>query len=318
MHPIAPAYRSAGLKSFIQKDSFFPKLELPMPCGHKRGMEAQKFRGSKGLWSILVPLLLWLPSLFLGGAYLAYQENPIFVGKILAVVEQIFGMGKSLFLFGVLPLGLLALLLYPPFLPWLRLSWERFRKKGQFDRKLASDLLTRLKNFESVPDLLQLGRIYLNSQQFGMALPLLMRALEKEPNSIRAHFLLAQTFYEAGRPVEALPHAMATVHLQEDDFGKAQSRLLLAKVLESLGKPEEALAQIEVLHQDSGENYESLYLQAHLLKQLKRSEESRETFSKILTLAQNQKRRSPKQDWILAKAKMALLLKNGTVMREDQ
>ena len=281
-------------------------------------MEAQKFTGKKGIWGLLFPILLWLPSLLVGGAYLLYQRDPTLIGKILAWVEHAFQMGKILFLFGLLPLGLLALLLYPPFLPWLRLLWERFRKKGQFNRKLAADLLTRLKNFETVPDLLQLARLYLSSGQIGMALPPLARALQKEPDSARVHFLLGQALYEAGKPVEALPHAMAAVNFHQEDFGKTESRFLLARVLESLGKFQETLAQLEKIHQESGENYESLFLKAQVLKRLGRAEESREVFSKIITLAQNKKRRSPKQDWILAKAKMALLLRNGTVMGKDQ
>jgi len=151
-----------------------------------------------------------------------------------------------------------------------------------------------------------------------MALPPLARALEKEPHSARAHYLFGKAFYEAGNPVEALPHAMAAVQLQKEDFGKAESRLLLARVLESLGKPEEALAQLEESHRESGETYESLYLKALALKSLHRLDESREAFSKILSMAQNPKRRNPKQDWILAKAKMALLLRNGTFIGKNQ
>ncbi len=281
-------------------------------------MEAQKIEGRKGIWNLIWPILLWLPSLLGGGAYLVYQRDPILLGRILAWMEHAYHLGKLFFLFGILPLGLLALLLYPPFLPWLRLFWERFRKKGKFDRKLAADLLTRLKNFETVPDLLQLGRLYLSSEQPGMALPPLARALQREPDSSKAHFLLGRALFEVGRPAEALPHALAAVQLQKEDFGRGELRLLLAKVLNSLGKFQEALAQLDKIHQESGENYESLFLQAQILKHLGRSEDSRESFSKIVALSQNQQRRSPRQAWILAKAKMALLLRNGTVMGKDQ
>ena len=318
MHPIAPANRSTLSKSFTQSESFFPRLELPSPSRHKRSMEADKPAIRSQSRSLLIPLLLWLPSLLLGFAYGIYLKNPVLLDQALALAGHSYQIGKNILLFGILPLALLALLLYPPFFPWLRLTWERIRKKSQFDRKLAADLLTRLHKFETVPDLLQLGRLYLESGQYGMALPLLAKALEKEPDSPRPHSLIAQALYEMGRPTEALPHAMANLRLLGDGFGKAEARLLLAKILAQKGELQEALAQLENLHRESGENYESLFLEGLIYKHLGEGQESQRAFSKILQLGRNRKRRTPKQDWILAKAKMALLLKGGTFMGKDQ
>jgi tetratricopeptide (TPR) repeat protein len=74
--------------------------------------------------------------------------------------------------------------------------------------------------------------------QFREAIPLFQKALALDPNSVRVSSLLGEVYWLTGQPEAALPSLQKVVRANPND---AQSRMYLARALESLGRLDDAI-----------------------------------------------------------------------------
>lgn len=242
--------------------------------------------GGLGKGTLVAFALLALPSLALGAGWLVYRSDPALVIEAeAAALELLAGLATP----WLLP-ALAVVLLWPPVLPGLRLLAHRLGRRLSFNRKLASDLLQRLSHLETVPDLLALGRCYLDGGQPALALPPLARAVEREPTSGQARLLLARALLETQRPDEAL--AVLEPALAADPslhFGDGLA--LAAEAALAARRPNEALAFAEAHRRRHGPRPAVLWREVEALEALGRKADAAERAAQILALAKTKDER---------------------------
>ena len=147
--------------------------------------------------TLVIPALLAAPVILIFALALLYESDPVLLNQIL-VAAKIWARGALLIgIYGLLGCLVLTLLIFPNALPHLRIALRNSAKRMNFNRRAAAEILRRMEDFQSIPDLLTLAQIYLDSEQGKMAMPLLIEVVKREPQNARAHLLLAKVFKSA-------------------------------------------------------------------------------------------------------------------------
>ncbi|MBK8189327.1 MAG: tetratricopeptide repeat protein [Vampirovibrionales bacterium] len=94
-----------------------------------------------------------------------------------------------------------------------------------------------------------LARYFLKTSQYPAARDAGLRAMDLDPNESDGYFMMAQLLAAAQKPDQALAYAQKSQAL---DMGvNPQRTLLIAQLLETLGRPEEAIGALERLSQEA-------------------------------------------------------------------
>ncbi len=221
------------------------------------GMETLRRSKSR----LLLPLSLLVLGLLPGLGYLYYQADPRGLVEWLVSIQSILGVIGATLLVVLLPLFVLLLLVYAPARHAITLWWQGLSKRFSFDRARARDLIGRLQQFENVPDLQELGRLYLDSGQPVLAVEPLGRAVALEPQNAEAHYWLARCLEAGNAHAPALEHARESVRI-DPKIGFGEALLLAGRLALRLDLPEEAKQHAERALAVSGENLATFMLLA--------------------------------------------------------
>jgi tetratricopeptide (TPR) repeat protein len=224
--------------------------------------------------SILQPLglaLLWAlaltPLALIAGAELLHA--PTATAAIADRAGRIVGTAS----YGAAILAGLALLVWPPALPGLRLALRGMRSRLSVDHARMLGALQRLKEFETGSDHRDVARARLQLGDAKGALPHAVRAVELEPQSLQHRLLFSRIALRSGHVPEARAQLEAIVE-REENFAFGDALVLLAEARRRSGEPEAALAALTRHAAHNGDRRDVALQRARLLERLGRADEA--------------------------------------------
>jgi tetratricopeptide (TPR) repeat protein len=168
-----------------------------------------------------LPLLaVWCLALWPIGLWLVHGQDPELAVRIAQVAGIVVRDGT----FGLLALGALVCLLYPPAPAWLRLAGSQTLLGLTANRAALQKALADLQHFESAARHLDVGRLALQRRETQLAARHLRRSLELDPSVPSAHHLFGHMLFRVGQYSEA---AAAFRRARELDPGHAFGDALL-------------------------------------------------------------------------------------------
>jgi tetratricopeptide (TPR) repeat protein len=198
-----------------------------------------------------------------------------------------------------------ATLLYPPFVPALRLQLRAVRARLSRDDKALRDAHARLTQFETVNDLHLVGRALRDTGFAKEAVPRLRRALELDPQHMSARYQLALALRDAGE-AQAAVDALQQLINTDPAYASGQPFLDLAEICAQARAYPQADLVLTEYRRRHGDNRLALLLHAKVLASLGQAEQSR---TALQTAAQPQKpgaRLSAEENLARARARVAL------------
>lgn len=136
-----------------------------------------------------------------------------------------------------------AALVWPPFLPGLRVRARRLAGRMSTNKNQLRDALARLAHLETAQSHLEVARLAHQLGNARQALPHAVKAVEIDPELLSARFTLAQVLDEVGQRKEAIRQCRIVLRDDPDHaFGKAQQAL--GEMLLRDGQVEDAIAAL--------------------------------------------------------------------------
>ena len=250
--------------------------------------------------------LLWLGALIPPGIYAVQLASPVETVELANRVGAV--MARALQI-GVLAL-VVAALLYPPFLPWVRLGFRRIRNRMSVDQGSMYRALEELRHLETAANHLVVARTMRNMGGLRGALAHAMRAVQMEPDGVAARFLLGSLLREAGQTQAAVEHLQAVVNKEPDHaFGEARVQLGIAQL--QAGKDAEGLSVLEQHRAEFGGSRKTLYLIARARRTLGQSKEAREALLEAVSPGRDDERLTPEEELYRARARVGLWRTGG-------
>jgi tetratricopeptide (TPR) repeat protein len=163
----------------------------------------------------------------------------------------------------------------------------------------------RLAHLETAPDHLVVARTHLDMGSIERALPHLARALEIEPESLSARFLLGRSLLRLGQ-IPAATAQLAVVVQQDETHAWGDGLLELAAALEHAGHDTEALSLLERHAERIGANRRAMLARARILGRLGRRDEARALLVQAAEAPPTKQRLSPDEALARARARVAL------------
>lgn len=205
----------------------------------------------------------------------------------------------------LLAVGLVAAaLLYPPFLPGLRLQGQRLRQSMSGDRSKLRNVQFELRQLETAARQLEAGRLALGMGDARVALPHLLRAVELDPGHLPARWQLGLALRQLGQlPLAAAELGAVVARDPAHAFG--QARLALGAVLQAMGRDAEAAAELRAREAVHGPLPEGSYVLGRALLATGDHEGARRAFSAAVTCGAGA-RLDAQQAWYRARARAAL------------
>jgi len=206
---------------------------------------------------------------------------------------------------GLLAAALAAVLVYPPFVPALRLRLRRAWRRLATSDKPVRDAYARLAQFETVNDHFQVGRFLRERGQPTAAVKHLQRAVELDATHASARYQLALARRDAGDlqgAVEELQRVLAA----DTQLASGQPFLDLAEILERARMHHEAdfvLRRFRSLH---GDPRVALLLHARALAGLGRRVESHSLLQEAAARPPSDRALSLEEASARARARVAL------------
>lgn len=172
------------------------------------------------------------------------------------------GLGWTIWGFGVL--ALFAVVLYPPFVPALRLRARAiWRRLGTSDAPVR-EAYARLAQFESVNDLFLVGRHLRERGNLPQAVDFLGRAVARDPTHIGARYQLALAHRGLGDLQQAVD-GLQDVLARDPQHAFGQPLLDLAEILTRAKMHAEAAAVLTRYRQAHGDARKALLMHARAL-----------------------------------------------------
>ncbi|MHC4078506.1 MAG: tetratricopeptide repeat protein, partial [Planctomycetota bacterium] len=182
------------------------------------------------LWAAaLVPLVLYVSSLSAPVDTVLWAAQ---AGRYLSYVAA--ALGATV---------VLLLLLYPPFLPFVRLRLSSMKRRLGTDHKPLYDGLYRLQHLETHADHLQVGRAARNLGQLPLALAHLARAFEMDPNHLAGRYELGRVLCEVSRFKDAAT-ILESVIREDEQHGYGDALHLLGRAYSHIGATEQAVSAL--------------------------------------------------------------------------
>ncbi len=202
--------------------------------------------------------------------------------------------------------AVVALVLYPPALPSLRLAIHRSKTRMSIDQGPAAQALERIEHLPTGRDHLIVGTWAKDTGDLQRAATHLIEAIKLEPNSIPAHFAFAEVARKAGN-LEVAFQEYAGVVQREPDHAYGRALLGLADTLKDLGQNEEALKAYAQHEKTHGEHRAAFVARAGILQQLGQREAATELLQRAAA-APSSGKLPPEEAYWRAKAQMSLKL----------
>lgn len=157
-----------------------------------------------------------------------------------------------------------AAVLYPPFLPGLRLQGHRLRLSMSGDRTKLRNLQFELRQLETAARQLEAGRLALGMGDARTALPHLLRAVELDPEHLPARWQLGLALKQLGQ-LQLAAAELGAVVARDPVHAFGQARLAYGAVLHAMGRDAEAVAELRAREAAHGPLPEASFVLARAL-----------------------------------------------------
>jgi tetratricopeptide (TPR) repeat protein len=247
-------------------------------------------------------LLLWLSALAFPALWLVHRGSPAAAVRAVEQAQRALGWAAI----GAGTLAGLGLLLFPPFLPWLRLTVARLKERLSTDPGPLLEAQARLRNLETVPDHLLVGRALLQRGEPAPAVAHLARAVELDPDHLPCRFWLGRALAAVGDVPRAVEQLAAVVARDERHaFGEAL--LELGRLLVRGRDDARALAVLERCEQLFGPSPRALFYKARAQAGLSRHDAARASLRRAAQRPDKDRHAAPHDALYRARARVALL-----------
>ena len=199
----------------------------------------------------------------------------------------------------------LLLLLYPPFLPFVRLRLAAIKRRLGTDHKPLYDGLYRLQHLETHADHLQVGRAARNLGQLPLALAHLARAFEMDPTHLAGRHELGRVLAEVSRFKDAVT-ILESVVREDEQHGYGDALHLLGLAQARTGATEQAISTLRRQQALFPHNREVQLLLAGVLGKQGDREACIAELKKAAQPRQQDVRLDPRQQLARARARVAL------------
>ncbi len=197
-----------------------------------------------------------------------------------------------------------AALLYPPFLPGLRLQGQRLRQSMSGDRTRLRNVQFELRQLETAARQLEAGRLALGMGDARTALPHLLRAVELDPEHLPARWQLGLALKQVGQlPLAASELGAVVARDPAHAFG--QARLALGAVLHAMGRDAEAVAELRAREAAHGPLPEASFVLGRALQATGDRDGAREAYTSAMASG-GSVQLDAQQAWYRARARAAL------------
>ena len=213
--------------------------------------------------------VLWLCALVPVALYFIHLSSPE------AATRGVMAVGSALrwMLLGGAVAATVALVIYPPFLPGVRLSLRRLRTRLGTNLAPLREAEGRLQHFQTPADHLTAGRVLFQQGRLREALPHLVAAIELDPRHAGARYQLGLALIQARQLQGAAEQLAAAVQIDADHaFGNAL--LELGVVLERGNAGEQAVEALQRHTAKFGPDRRAMLHQARALTRLDRRDEA--------------------------------------------
>lgn len=212
---------------------------------------------------------LWLLALVPPALYLVHLSSPV------AAVQVVEGAEAALRWALLGGFGVLAvmLLLYPPFLPGLRLGFRRLKGRVSTDMGPLREAQGRLQHLETAADHLIVGRALQTQGKMLESVHHLGRAVELDPTHSASRYQLGVALARAGN-LQVAADQLAQVVENDPAHAFGAAMLEFGVVLERGSADQQAVAVFERYEQQFGDNRRSAYHRARSLSRLGRRDEA--------------------------------------------
>lgn len=197
-----------------------------------------------------------------------------------------------------------AALLYPPFLPGLRLQGQRLRLSMSGDRTRLRNLQFELRQLETAARQLEAGRLALGMGDARTALPHLLRAVELDPEHLPARWQLGLALKQLGQ-LQLAAAELGAVVARDPVHAFGQARLAYGAVLHAMGRDAEAAAELRAREAAHGPSPEASFVLGRALLATGDREGARSAFSAAVACGAGAKL-DAQQAWYRARARAAL------------
>jgi tetratricopeptide (TPR) repeat protein len=136
-----------------------------------------------------------------------------------------------------------GLLIYPPFLPFLRMRWKAIMSRLGTDRGPMLEGIAQLRNFETHANRLLVGRMARQLGDAPVAMENLARAFELEPDHVGGRYQFGLLLTELGRSADAA-NLFASVVVEDETHAFGDALFHLGKMLFRLHRDAEALTAL--------------------------------------------------------------------------
>ncbi|MDP6931152.1 MAG: tetratricopeptide repeat protein [Planctomycetota bacterium] len=244
---------------------------------------------------------LWLTALVPPVLYAIHLGSPV------AAIEIAGQVGTLLrwLLIGIGGIAILGMIIFPPFLPWLKLRLHRFKRRITTDPGPLLEAKQKLEHLETVPHHLLVGRILREQNQAAQSLPHFVRAIELEPGLIGARYELGITLSKLGHLEEAAEQ-LALVVREDEQHAFGAALLAFGLILERGDANEAAVQALERHEQLFGETRQGLYHRARARSRSGATEDAIALFQRAARPGDNETRLTAEDDLVRAQARVAL------------
>ncbi len=249
---------------------------------------------------------LWLVALVPAVLFALHLNSPLEAVEISQGAEGVLWRGFQI----GLAILVVAALLYPPFLPSLRLGLRRVRNRLSVDQGPMYRALEELRHLETAANHVVVARTMRSMGNLRGAVAHVLQAVEQEPDGLAARFLYGCLLREAGQPQAAAEQLARVVAAEANHaFGEAQVQLGLAQL--QAGKESEALTTLEKHAAEFGGSRKTFYWIARAHLALGRAEDARAALRRAAAPPANDVRLTPEDIVYRARARVGLWVSRG-------
>lgn len=162
-----------------------------------------------------------------------------------------------------LAVGVVALLAYPPSIPWLKVAWRGIRARMTIDRSSMAQALSRLEHHETADDHFVVANVAWQMRDMDRVIHHVDRALRCDPKALKARHLGGRALLSISQ-FEAAAKNLAQVVEQEENFNYGGALLGLARAMFHLRRFDEAADLLDRHEELNGGNREALLLRARV------------------------------------------------------
>ncbi len=247
-------------------------------------------------------VVLWAAALLPVLLYVVHLSSPV------AAVQVSLALGatvRNVLFYGAIA-ALLGIVVYPPFLPTLKIAFRRVKRRISTDLSALYEAQSRLEHLDTAADRLTAGRILLQQDRVRPAIEHLARAVELDPEHAATRYQLGLALGRAGDLPAATEQLRKVCEIDKGHaFGAGQ--LELGIVLERSGDNDGAIEVLEGHERDFGPNRRNMYHRALAHARRGERERSLEVLRATAAPPEADRKLTLEEELLRARARVALM-----------